>query len=369
MARFFKILLLALFCVPLIRSTSVDASEPLRAMFVWSLEDRPVLSSVERMNSLIAFSKQHHITTLFVQVYRANKSWFASRHADDSPYHECFKSVGQDPLGLFIAKAHAAGIEVHAWMNLLSLSANVDAPMLKKYGPSILTRDREAKSSLNDYKIDRQFFLEPSNRQVRSELVSIVTELIKAYPALDGVQFDYIRYPDVHPFYGYSPDNMQNYMSARRKSSVIESDPDWKQWKRDQVTLLLELLVARVKTMRPGLHISTTGCLSYGRARDEALQEWPLWIKRGLVEFVTLMNYPPDLATYEKNVKGIVPWVDDLSRVNLAVGAYKFEQGHEEVFLKQFDYCRQAFVRACVVFHYGSLLQNVRLRDIYQDHS
>ena len=45
-------------------------------------------------------------------------------------------------------------------------------------------------------------------------LARIVEELLRAYPDLDGIQFDYIRYPDLYPHYGYTKVNMQRFTKA-----------------------------------------------------------------------------------------------------------------------------------------------------------
>ncbi len=138
------------------------------------IQEPPVLSSRQEISDLISFAKKNHIQILFVQIYRANQSWFPSKVADQKPYEICFKNLSQDPFQFLIKEAHASGIEVHAWLNLLSLSANEDAPLLKKYGPEILTRNLKEKRTLKDYKIDEQYFLEPGDPRVREALAMIV---------------------------------------------------------------------------------------------------------------------------------------------------------------------------------------------------
>jgi uncharacterized lipoprotein YddW (UPF0748 family) len=355
-----KIKLCLLSLVLLLASPVWGQENAFQGMFIWSLDEHPVLESASKIEEAVGFAKQHGIKVLFVQVYRSNQAWFPSKYADSSPYYHCFKSVGQDPLNLLISKAHAQGIEVHAWLNLLSLGANANAPILKKYGSSILTSNKDEKRSLEDYKIDRQFFLEPGDPRVRQYIGKTVLELLRAYPRLDGIQFDYIRYPDVHPHYGYTRLNMQRFKRAARQKDIIETSPVWQQWKRDQVTGLLSRLVQMTRSLSPHIHISTTGCLSYIRAHDEAFQDWPFWINSGLVEFVTVMNYPPDAATFEKNIKGIKPYVQDFKKVNIAVGAYKRESTRES-FGQQWEICLQSGVKGCVLFHYGNLQEEPAL--------
>jgi uncharacterized lipoprotein YddW (UPF0748 family) len=324
------------------------------------IDKTPVLSDKEEIIKLIAFAKKSRVRTLFVQIYRANLSWFPSKIADQKPYERCLKSVGEDPFALLIKKAHANGIEVHAWLNLLTLSKNINAPLLKKYGPGILTRDLSPKKTIEDYKIDQQYFLEPGDLRIRKELGDMVEEILRAYPALDGIQFDYIRYPDFHPIYGYTPMNIERFKKATGIKVIEDKDLIWQGWKRAQVTDLLKLLIARTRALRPKIHISTTGCMSYSRAYHEAFQDWPSWVETGLVEFVTVMSYPDNVEEFQKNIADAKKRVTDLKKISFGVGAYKFIST-PITFTRQFDLCEQIPSRACAVFHYGSLVQSPAL--------
>ena len=73
----------------------------------------------------------------------------------------------EDPVGLLIKQAHAQGIQVHAWINFLSLGNNTNAYFIKKYGTEVLSRNLKAKNKIEDFKIDHQYFLEPGDWRVR----------------------------------------------------------------------------------------------------------------------------------------------------------------------------------------------------------
>ncbi len=328
-----------------------------RGLFVSLIQDPPTLSSREAIVQLLDFSKQANIKVLFVQIYRANQAWFPSKVGDPAPYEAAFKTLGEDPFAFLIREAHRAGIKVHAWLNVLSLSENVNAPLLKKYGPDILTRNPEEKNSLEDYKIDNQYFLEPGDPRVRAELGSVVGEIVRAYPELDGVQFDYIRYPDSHPRYGYTKINMDRFKQATGLERPEEGSRIWNDWKRTQVTELLRSLIGEARSVRPGIQVSATGCMPYVRALDESFQDWPGWLNGGLVDFVTVMNYSPDLTEYERWNAVAKSKVSDLSKLYLGVGAYKLVYS-PGTFEKEFRSCEQSGASLCAVFHYGSLLEN-----------
>ncbi len=335
-----------------------------RGLFVSVLDHKPVLSSREDMLALVRFAKQAGVKLLFVQVYRGNKTWFPSKVGDASPYQACLTALGQDPLAFLIKEAHREGIQVHAWLNLLSLSKNADAKMLKKYGPGILTRNNKPKKLLNDYLIDNQYFLEPGDARVRRELLNLVGELVQAYPTLDGIQFDYIRYPDVKPYYGHG--EAKRFRRESGVGKITEDNPRWRQWKRDQVTDLVKMLTQEARRLNPAMQVSTTGCVSYVRAREEAFQDWPVWVNARLVDFVTIMSYPPDLVTFKKNVADALKRVEDPLKLNFAIGAYKFIND-AQAYQGQFDWCKETKAGGCSVFHYDSLRASPALAQITID--
>jgi uncharacterized lipoprotein YddW (UPF0748 family) len=352
---------LAVFPAPVKSEPSAPAeSGNARGLFVSLIQDPPTLSSREAIMELVRFAKQARVKILFVQIYRANQTWFPSKVGDSALYEAALKKLGEDPFALLIKEAHRAGVEVHAWLNMLSLSSNENAPILKKFGKDILTRNLGEKKTLADYKIDSQYFLEPGDTRVRSELVTVVGEIVRAYPELDGVQFDYIRYPDSHPRYGYTPINMERFKKSTGLKKIKEGSRAWNDWKRAQVTELLTLLIRKARSIRPGIRVSATGCMSYDRALHEAFQDWPSWVNRGLVDFVTVMNYSPDPAEYERWNGVAKSKVSDPKRLYLGVGAYKLVR-LPDIFSTEWRSCEKSGAGLCAVFHYGSILENAAL--------
>jgi uncharacterized lipoprotein YddW (UPF0748 family) len=333
-----------------------------RGLFVTVLQKPEVLSSRKEISDIVDIAKKARVEILFVQVYRANQAWFPSKVADQQPFEKNFKSVGEDSFALLIREAHREGIEVHAWINLLSLSTNKDAKLLTKYGPEILTKNLKDKARLEDYKIDDQFFLEPGDPRVRRELCDMVAEILKTYPELDGLQFDYIRYPDTNPTYGYTKMNVERFKKSTGRLVVEEKSDAWKDWKRRQVTELLQQLVRKARSIRPGIHISSTGCAPYARAYHEAFQNWPSWLDMGLVEFVTLMNYSASVPEFARYIKEVKNNVADLSKVYMAIGAYEMA-GKPEVFIEELRIARESGSGGWVIFHYGSLVDSPELKD------
>ncbi len=336
----------AVFLTLLLGVVPAHASAYDKGLFVSVLQRPVVLSDKKAVDELIRYAKTNGYRTLYVQVYRANQAWFPSKHAENM----------KNEFPYLLDEAHQAGLKVHGWMNLLSLSANGNAPLLKKYGDSILTRNSSKKWTRGGYKIDGQYFLEPGDPRVAEELSAIVEELVRAYPALDGVQFDYIRYPDVKPAYGHTERNLARYKkSGGRKTD--EKDPAWRKWKRTQVTSLVWLLRQSARSVRKDIPVSVTGLMTYERAREEAFQDWKEWVEKGLVDFVTLMAYTDDAAQFDRYLQDAryrLP--EDASKVNIAIGAYKLKK-KPELYRRQWDVCEAQNLRSCVALDYESLLQ------------
>lgn len=335
-------------------------------LLVTALQNPVTLGNRLEIEKLVKFAKENSIDTIFIQIYRANISYFPSKVGDSAPYRTCLKSVGEDGLAFLIKKAHASGIKVYAWLNMMSLGENRNAVILKKYGPSILTCGPSGKKLIEDYKTDDQYFMEPGDLRVRRELVNMTEEIVSTYASLDGLLFDYIRYPDKDPPYGYTASNMARFKKAYGRKYIDEKDPDWKNWKRRQVTQTLEAVVKRAKCIRPDIEISATACAPYIRAYHEAFQDWPLWLKERIVDYVTLMSYPPDVRSLKIYVGEAKEKNTDLRGVNIAISAYKLIN-LPEIFAQQLKFCAGAKPNMCIIFHYESLLKNRALAKVMSE--
>ncbi|MFA6320615.1 MAG: family 10 glycosylhydrolase [Candidatus Omnitrophota bacterium] len=351
---FVLVMLLALPC-------PVECGESTRrGLFVSMIQDPVVLSSRSDIKKLIDFAKKAKVKILFVQVYRANQAWFPSEIADSTPYRDCLKKVPEDPLRFLIKEAHRSGLEVHAWLNMLSLGENKNAPFIKKYGTGILTRNTRRKFKLENYRIDNQYFLEPGDLRIREDLAKMVEEIVHLYPDLDGVQFDYVRYPDEKPAYGYTKTNMDRFKSATGLKTIDEKSVIWKDWKRAQVTESLKAFVRSARAVRPSIKVSATGCMPYSRAYHEAFQDWPLWLNEGIVDFVTVMNYSSSPAEFESWISAVRNKTKNFKKVNIGIGAYKLADS-PSVFRREFLFSVGTGAGLLAIFHYGSLLQSPEL--------
>ena len=294
-----------------------------RGLWVLAEGSQRVLEHPKRVAALLEDAAALGATDLFVQVYRGGRAWFDSTLADPAPFAAAREGSGADPLAALIAAAHARGLRVHAWVNVLSLSARRDGPLLRELGPGAVLVDQAGRSLLDypDLDVpppDRTWYrlgtpaiwLDPGAPGVSERLVATFAELAARYPALDGIHLDYIRYPDVLPFvpgtrfgvgmdFGHGPATRDRF---RRETGLEPPSPParlgnadaWDAWRRDRVTQLVAEIGEAARRARPGLAISAAVWAYADRAYLSMGQDWRRWLEQGLLDFAVAMAYTRD---------------------------------------------------------------------------
>lgn len=320
----------------------------MKGLWITCLGDKTVFSGPTAMEKAVSFAQESGFNTLFVQVYRGDKAWFDSENADASPFRQSKSRFGADPLQRLIEQAHAAGLQVHAWINVLTLSQNTEAPLLKKYGEEILTKDQHGRSALktkpaepldNYYDRENQLFLEPGDPRVKEYIVRIVSELSAKYPALDGIHLDYIRYPAAVPYipgsrfnpvglsYGYGEQNVARFKQAtgidpKRVDWNVRDSLVWDNWKRQQVTDLFRVVATEARAHHPTIRISCAVIPALDRAYHAAGQDWVRWIEEDIVDFIVLMNYAVDSRWVNLASRSALGAVGNREKVAIGLGAH-----------------------------------------------
>jgi len=303
-------------------SAAAPAVEPRVGLWVLCEGSQRVLEHPERVDSLLDDARALGATDLFVQVYRGGRAWFDSSLADAGPWQEAMAAQGEDPLAALIARAHAEGLRVHAWVNVLSLAGNRDAVIVRELGRDAVHVDRRGRSildfpSLEIPQPDRAtvrmgtpaVWLDPAAPGVADRLVATFDELIRRHPNLDGLHLDYIRYPDVLPFtpgsrfqvgveFGYGAASRRRFeaetgLRAPSASSAGSADA-WDGWRRDQVSSLVSRIRASLQAVNPQATLSAAVSAYPSRAYLSLLQDWRGWLDEGLLDFAVTMLYTRD---------------------------------------------------------------------------
>lgn len=268
---------------------------------LWVDSFHPGLRTVAEVHQLVADARAGHFNTLFVEV----------RRRGDAFYESCFEPkavdiqpAGFDPLGYLIHLGHDTNagprLEVHAWIvtyNIWNdanrLPSQPDHPFRQRQG--WLTQS-DAGQRWDGY----NFAFDPGHPDVQRHTFLVAMDLIRRYD-LDGFHFDYIRYAGTD--WGYNPVAVERFLQRyRRARPPAPRDPDWLQFRRDQVTGLVRKVYLSALAAKPRLKISAatiawapavTNTVDWPRsaAYSAVLQDWRGWMQEGILDLNVPMTY------------------------------------------------------------------------------
>ena len=345
------------------------------------------LDDLRRLEAMVLTAAESGITHLYLQVYRGGQSWYASTLADDEPYRQAVTRHGYDPLQFTLGLAHTKGLRVHAWMNLFNLGRRRDGPLQARLGPAAVTRDNRGRSLLS-YDGSRPpgdegkwieldtpgYWLDPGDPQVQDALAALVQELVARYPALDGVHFDYVRYPYAVPTvpgsrysngldFGYGERSVARFLTETGLSAfAAKGDPAvaqrWDDWRREQLGRFLQQVRGRVRELRRNLMLSAALLAWPDRAYQSAYQDWRLWLEEGLLDHGIIMNYNRDRHLARYLSRQAVAFRGH-SKIFIGLGAYVFLD-QPDLLAQQIRDAQEQGADGVVLFSYDNMLKRER---------
>ncbi len=268
----------------------------------------------DQVSTLIDDALAVNANALIVQTARrydcfCNRAQYPRTDAavDPAPY---------DPLDEVIAQAHAAGLEVHAWVNVNTMWNSATPPrsadhVFNRHGPSATGTDRWLNRKADGTElVGANAYVDPGHPDAVEYIVSAIRSIVREYD-VDGINLDYVRYPDgsaqtTHSDWGYNEVSVERFRRATGRTDVPEpADPQWSDWRRDQVTNLVRRIYLGIWETAPSVRLSmdaitygfgpqTTGGWETTRTYREVLQDWAGWLDEGIMDTVVAMNYKRD---------------------------------------------------------------------------
>ncbi|MBA3365614.1 MAG: family 10 glycosylhydrolase [Actinobacteria bacterium] len=280
------------------------------------------LYSEAEIDKLVAETKAANLNAIVAQVGRRGDC-FCNRAIMPRTDQVGVTPAPFDPLQTLIQKAHAQGIEVHAWVITTAIWNKLTPPadashVFNTHGPAktgrenwIMTRYDGANRGGADY------YLDPGHPDAADYIASMYTSIVENYD-VDGINFDRVRYPDFNlalntPSWGYNPVAVARFQAATgRNDRPAPTDPQWMQWRRDQVTNIVRRVYLESFAIDPSVRVSAdTITYGYGpqssggweatRTYAEVLQDWRGWMQEGILDLNIPMNYKREHFTTEPN--------------------------------------------------------------------
>ena len=164
-----------------------------------------------------------------------------------------------------------------------------------------------------DGKVTRDWLC-PSHPENQRLEIDAMVEVAAKYD-VDGVHFDYIRYPG--PEGCFCPGCRERFEKAaglkvanwpadtRQEAAVADK---WLDFRRDQITRVVAAVSEKVHKDRPKVKVSAAVFPNWPADRNGIGQDWKVWCERGYLDFVCPMDYTPHNMGFENLVASQIEW-------------------------------------------------------------
>jgi uncharacterized lipoprotein YddW (UPF0748 family) len=224
------------------------------------------------------------------------------------------KDPGFDPLKVACQEAHARGMQLHAWVNVMPAWRGTTPPtnpeQLYHKRPEWFWYDQHGnRQALSSFYVS----LNPCLPEVRDYLVGVFREVVAGYD-VDGLHQDYIRFPNEPP--AVPKDSGLDYPRDARTLELYrietgkapDDDPDaWKRWRAAQVTKLVRDIQKMVRRQRPRAVLTAAVGSKPEGPLDWHLRDSDAWARQRLLDAVFPMNYTEDVGLFRARVNA---WSD-----------------------------------------------------------
>ena len=331
---------LAFVSVPCLPPARAQEEEPARAEYraFWVDTFNTALNTPADVDKVINNTLAANCNAIFAQVRRRGDSWYLNSlepPADRTPLQPGF-----DPLLDLITKAHARGLEVHAFVIMGAVwgrAPNLFPPESPNHvfnlhggfnpatntitpGPNnwltrtLLPDSAASQIAYQGHRFGSDFWLDFGHPDAAAYTANVVRHLVESYD-IDGLHLDRIRYPELSVSgqtpatgtnIGYNPTSVERFQRRRGievgSPAPAPNDPLWSQWRRDQVTNVVRRVYLEALAVKPKLKVSAALIAFGGGPTTEAswnsaeaywrvYQDWRAWTEEGIIDIAIPMVY------------------------------------------------------------------------------
>ena len=327
-----------------------DAQIEARAIWVtrWDYQKR------KDIQAIVNNAANHNFNIIFFQVRGAGTVYFKSE-LEPQAWNNSFLDPLWDPLSCAVEYAHQAGIQLHAWVNVYPGWANSTAPtdpsqLWNAHPDWFMVDNFNRRQRLNNHYV----WLSPTHPEARQHLINLFLEIIKKYD-VDGLHFDYIRYPG--PGYSYDRTSVQLFEQTY-KDKPLNLPQKWDQFRRDAITSLVDSVYRFTIRNKPNVILSCAVVRDLHIGKKLFFQDGHSWVARGIIDFIAPMNYTSDMLLFQNIVEDHLQ--NSLPR--FVFPGIMTEDGKSVI--NQIEFCRQKGCAGHCLFSYNGIFSDHRPNSI-----
>lgn len=353
-------LLFILLILPIYAFSQTPATE-VRAVWLttnwgldWPVQGTSVSAQKEQLRRILDQLQDANFNVVLFQARAQGYTFYKSRIEPLSPYFNHGDNF--DPLAFAVEECHKRGMECHAWI----IAYPMDKVTIRYTGKGRRRKATVVQNKPSYYKaIGDRWYLDPGMPETRNLIVSIVKEIVKNYD-VDGIHFDYIRYPsNTRKF----PDD-DTYRKYGKGMNIYD-------WRRENINMLITESYDAVKSIKKWVQVSSSPLGRYKVLSDVApndgwtayetvFQDAGYWMKTGKHDLLFPMMYYrehyfyPFLNDWVANSNGrlIVP----------GLGVYQMDEQKWPLqdITDQMKYIRDNKIPGAAYFRAGNVLSNMK---------
>ena len=290
-------LLFLLLLLPLYIFSQAPATE-IRAVWLttnwgldWPVQRTSVKAQKEQLKNILDKLQEANFNTVLFQARAQGYVFYRSKIEPLSSYFNHDDNF--DPLAFAIEECHKRGMECHAWV----IAYPMDKATVRYTGKGRRRKATVVQNKPSYYKaIGERWYLDPGNPQTDDYLLSIIREIVSNYD-VDGIHFDYIRYPD-------RAVKFTDDASYRRWGKGQARDD----WRRENINRFVAKAYDQIKKLKPWVMVSSSPLGRYKPLNTNPNDTWTAyysvyqdpvqWLNAGKHDAVFPMMYYRDGLFY-----------------------------------------------------------------------
>lgn len=329
---------------------------------------RPTEKSVAEIQKTLDKMKATGINNVFLETYYHGRTIFPSATMRSYGFEEQNPEfLGVDILAIWVREAHKRGMKVHTWFESFYVgnkSPETNPKSILAVKPNWMNRSKQKalyQGWVQHPQEHNGYFLDPANPEVTIFLVKLIAEMTARYN-IDGVNLDYVRYPNV------SKENYNNqwgYTKYAREEfyKFYEVDPldieskgsmweNWCDYRRDKITDYVKRVSDLLKNRN--ITLSTVIFPDYKVSLQTKHQDWNQWVSQRYVSAITplILTSDDDLAkSMLEEIRKKTP-----PGISIYPGLFAgFIESDPEDLLKQIHIVRRLKLNGIVLFDWAHL--------------
>ena len=274
------------------------------------------------LDAIVDNATAAHFNALLFQIRGTGDAFYSSTlepwsaRLTGQPTKTLGVNPGWDPLTYMITRAHASGLQVHAYMNVYptllcgdtagptqttplhpfwqwTYQSDIFAWREWQNGNPPLPMNLVPASQGGRCSTDGYLWASPASPIVQSHILSVAVDLTTRYD-IDGLHLDLVRYSG--STYSSDPATTQAFSDALQISPTLVYTAWQPQFQRDQVSSLVAHIYSATTAIKPDLLLSAAVWPNYTSGYNSFFQDSKGWLANGALDASMPMLYTSDIV-------------------------------------------------------------------------